>query len=84
MLPVRPEKCIPTTHPIPDIYEESDNFVSTGQGERFKVSINAYIILFAFTPFCGKNIIIHKRTMIYEKKSTQNTLMFVTFYSDNL
>lgn len=31
MLPVRQEKCNPPTHQIPDIYEETDSFVSTGQ-----------------------------------------------------
>lgn len=33
MLPVHQEKCSPNTHQIPDIYEETDSFVSTGQGK---------------------------------------------------
>jgi len=45
MLPVRQEKCNPPAHQIPDIYEETDSFVSTGQGE-IQSALNAFAYIF--------------------------------------
>lgn len=31
--PMMTDKCGPTVHPTPDIYEETDSYVNTGQGD---------------------------------------------------